>query len=292
MQFVLLLIGIFSCSTSVIFIKLSSTDPVALSSYRLLLAAACMAPIALRKWNRLSSKPGLRRLLKQTLPPAVLLAIHFVSWIAGARMTPAANASLLVNMVPVVMPFFLFAALRERLTPPERRGTALAMSGILFLGVADFNLSPEYALGDAVCFLSMLFYANYLLFARIHKEIPSIYLYVVPVYAIAGFLCLTVALLMEWARPETVIWLGPDLSTEAVAIVGLALVPTVLGHSIINNALKSIGGQTVVILNLTQFIFAGFMALLIFGEKPHLSFLLASSLIMAGAILVIHGGKR
>jgi drug/metabolite transporter (DMT)-like permease len=283
MRFVILIFGVFCCSTSVIFIKNSETDPIALSAYRLILGGLLLAPLALRQRQHC---PPLLNLLARTLPPAILLGIHFVFWIIGARMTPSANASLIVNMVPIVMPFLLFLVLRERVTRLEIGGTLVAMVGVLLLGYSDFSFNRTHAWGDLICFLSMLFYAGYLIFARKNKDLPSIYLYAVPVYILAGLFCLLLAISYQMIS-GSLIWLGPNAQQEWIAILGLAFVPTVLGHSIINWALQHIRGQAVVVLNLAQFIFAGCLGFLLLNEVPSHLFYFASTLVIIGAIVVI-----
>ncbi|HKJ91436.1 MAG TPA: DMT family transporter [Oceanipulchritudo sp.] len=289
MRYFILIFGVFCCSTSVIFIKIGSTDPIVLSGYRTLLGGLFLTPFILRLKHL--QRPPLGELLRRGWPPAFFLGIHFITWIIGARLTPSANASLIVNMVPVVMPLLLFMVLRERITRPEGVGTAAAMAGVVILGLGDFSFSPEHALGDAVCFLSMLFYAIYLIFARKNRDVASIYFYVVPVYLLAGILCLSIAGLRELGG-HSVLWIGPDLRMELISILGLALVPTVLGHSIINWALRSIRGQAVVIINLAQFIFAGTMGYVLLNEVPHLVFYLASLLVVTGALIVIHYSRK
>jgi drug/metabolite transporter (DMT)-like permease len=289
MPYLVLIFGVFCCSTSVIFIKIGATDPIVLSAYRLILGGLFLTPFLLRV------KPGEDRppfpdLIRRALPPAFFLGIHFITWITGARMTPSANASLIVNMVPVVMPLLLFFILNERITRPEGIGTVAAITGVLLLGIGDFNLSSEYALGDAVRFLSMLFYAFYLIFARKNRDLPSIYLYVVPVYLLAGLFCLAIALVFQLTGQE-VVWFGPDVRNEWISILGLALVPTVFGHSIINWALRTIRGQAVVIINLAQFIFAGIMGFLLLHEVPHAVFYVASLMVVAGAVIVIRHSR-
>jgi drug/metabolite transporter (DMT)-like permease len=285
MRHLLLLFGVFCCSTSVIFIKIGGTDPVVLSAYRLLIGGAVLMPLMLRRHAE-STDMSLRRLLSRTGPPAVFLALHFITWINGARMTPAANASLIVNMVPGVMPILLLLVVRERVTLRESLGTVVALSGVFVLGMGDLQLSRDHLLGDVMCFLSMLLYALYLICARKNNDLPSLYAYIVPVYLLAGLLCLGIAGLMQLAdRP--VVWFGPIVHLEWMSILGLALVPTVFGHSIVNWAFRHIRGQTVVILNLAQFIFAGIMGFLLLKELPPTAFYPASLLVVCGALLVI-----
>ncbi|MGA1204757.1 MAG: DMT family transporter [Opitutales bacterium] len=285
MPYLLLLIGVYCCSTSIIFIKIGSTDPVALSAYRLLLGGLFMVPLAYRSWKRRGAFSA-GQMFRQAAAPSVLLGIHFISWIFGGRLTPSANASLIVNMVPVVMPVFLLLVVGERINRPEGIGTVVAMMGVAALGWADFNLSSDYAAGDLVCFISMLFYAYYLIYARKYRDMPSIYLYVVPVYLMGGLFCLLGGLAMELAG-QPIVWLGPDLKMEAISILGLALIPTIFGHSLVNWAMTRIRSQAVVIINLAQFIFAGTMGFLLLGEIPPAAFYLSSAMVVAGAVVIV-----
>jgi drug/metabolite transporter (DMT)-like permease len=290
MQYALLIFGVFCCSTSVIFIKIGTTDPVALSAYRLLIGGGVLIPLALRRGSKQPGVP-LQRLLARTLPPAVFLALHFVTWILGARLTPSANASLIVNMVPAVMPVLLLLVVREGISRWEFLGTVVALSGVVLLGMSDLDLSREHLLGDAVCFLSMILYALYLVCARRNRDLPSLYEYVVHVYILAGLICLSLAgLLQLMGRP--VIWLGPNAHVEWISILGLALVPTVLGHSIVNWAFRHIRGQTVVVLNLAQFVFAGILGFLLLQEVPSPALYPASLLVVCGALIVIYKLSR
>lgn len=285
MRYLLLIIGVYCCSTSVIFIKIGNTDPVVLSAYRLIIGGLVLMPLAARAMRN-TRRISWKELVGRTLAPAIFLGVHFISWIIGARLTPSANASLIVNMVPVVMPLLLLVVVHEKINSAEAIGTILALTGVIYLGFADFSMSRQHAFGDLICFLSMVTYALYLIFARKNKDLPSVYIYVVPVYLIAGFFCLGIAIALEIAGKDT-IWFGDDAVTEWISILGLALVPTVLGHSLINWAFRTIRGQAVVIINLAQFIFAGIMGFILLKEVPQLSFYISSILVVAGALFVI-----
>ncbi|MFW6353116.1 MAG: EamA family transporter, partial [Verrucomicrobiota bacterium] len=178
MRYLILLFGVFACATSVIFIRTSSTDPLLLSAYRLLLGVVFLLPLT---WRARRRHPTYRmsREFRQVLWPGALLALHFITWIDGARQTAAANATLLVNMTPVAMPFFLWFVARERVTRGEMLGTLVVLMGVVLLVAADLRYAGQNVLGDVICFVSMLLYTAYLAFARRNRAIPSIYLYVV-----------------------------------------------------------------------------------------------------------------
>jgi drug/metabolite transporter (DMT)-like permease len=259
--------------------KPPSLHPVHLAAFRLLIAAVALTPVMLRDLRRYREHFGLAE-LRTTLLPGLLLGGHLVSWIIGANMTRAVNASLIVNMVPVVMPLFLFFLIRERLTRGEMLATGVALAGVSLLGWTDFDARPEFFAGDALCFGSMLLFAFYLALGRRNRRIASIWLYVVPLYYTAGLLCLAVGVCL--ASPFRCYTLR-----EGLVIFGLALVPTVMGHSILNASMKHLRGQVVSILNLAQFVFAGTMAYLIYGEVPTWALYVAAAALLGGAVVVL-----
>ncbi len=274
-----LLGGVFACSTAVIMIKASATHAFALSAFRLLVAGIALLPLFLRAWRRHRAQVTPRDLARALLPGA-FLALHFITWTIGARLTLAANASLIVNMVPVAMPLLLHTMLGEAISRGERRGTALAMAGVIVLGASAARVSLTTLAGDAICLLSMLLFAVYLIFGRINRHLPSIWLYVVPLYLGAGLICLVVAL------PFTPVF-QPYPVREIALLLGLGLVPTVLGHSALMRAMKALPPQRVAILNLGQFVFGALLAWWFFHEVPGPLFYAATVLLLGGAVTAI-----
>lgn len=256
-----------------------SLHPVHLAAFRLLIAAVVLTPLLVRDLRRYREHFGLAE-LRTTLLPGLLLGAHFVTWIIAIQKTQAVNASLIVNMVPVVMPLLLFFLIRERVGRAEMFATAMAVAGVVLLGWTDFDTRPEFFAGDALCVGSMLLFAFYLALGRRNRRIASIWLYVVPLYYAAGLLCLAVGVFL--ANPFRCYTLR-----EGLVIFGLALVPTVIGHSILNVSMKHLRGQVVSILNLGQFVFAGTMAYFIYGEVPTWALYVAAAGLLGGAIVVL-----
>ena len=274
----LLLFGVFCCATSVLMIKASGLHPAVLSAYRLLGAALLLSPLYVLEARKHRGK-YLPRHVRATVLPALTLALHFISWAEGAQMTRAANASLIVNMVPVVVPFLLFLILREKVSRLEVVGTIVALCGVLWLAADDVHVSQRLW-GDVVCFGSMLLFSVYLVQGRLNRDVPSIWLYLVPLYAIAGIICLLVSLVV--ADP-----LGPHSARAYWCALGLAVVPTILGHSILNLSMQRLSGPVVGVCNLFQFLFAGVLAYAFFREEPSPAFYGAGLLVVGGAVIVI-----
>ena len=273
-----LLFGAFACSTAVIFIKLSTVPAVTLSALRCLVAVAILAPLFWRDWRRHRATFGRRELLASVVP-GLLLGLHFIAWIVGARLTSSVNASLIVNLIPIVMPFILFLLVRERLTRWELAATVVTLVGLGVLSVADFRLSRDYLVGDLICLVSMVLAALYLALGRRNRALPSLWLYVVPLYLVAGVFCLGVAFACE-EQP-----LRPYPGSEWLWILALGVIPTVLGHTCLNYAMKHLRGQVVSLVNMSQFVFAGILAYFCFREIPDRSFYAASLFLIAGSAM-------
>jgi len=182
-------IGIVCSALSFVFIRESSDAAVTLAGWRVMLAALMLLPmywISRRRYGDLNALGVLNR----SLIPGIILAVHFIAWVVGARLTPGANASLMVNLMPLVMPFLMFGFYQERLSRRDAIATTLALTGLLILGISDVQINIKHLLGDLICLLSMLLFACYLALARAQKRLPSVWLYVVPMYAVAGVTCL------------------------------------------------------------------------------------------------------
>jgi drug/metabolite transporter (DMT)-like permease len=279
MELLILVFGVFCCSTAVILIKASGEHAVVLAALRLLFAGVFLTPLAWRDYRRHREHPGVPR-WQTTVWPALLLALHFISWIYAARLTTATNATLIVNLVPIVMPFLMHFLIAEQITGRELAGTALALVGLVVLSAADFHVSREHFFGDVLSFFSMLLFAGYLALGRKNRHVVSLWLYVTPLYYLAGLICLAVSLF--FVNP-----IKPYPARELWLIMGLAFIPTVLGHSALNHAMKKFRGQVVSVVNLGQFVFAGIMAYVLFHEVPRPVFYLASALLVAAVLVVV-----
>ena len=188
--FFFVMLGAMFCATSVIMIKGSKLDPILLAGYRLFVASLIMMPFYFRDLKKEEKK------VKDTFYafwPGLVLSLHFISWVIGCRMTYAANATLIVNMVPAVMPFILYFMIKEVLTKNEVFGSLCAVSGIVFLMITDFKINEQHFRGDLICLGSMILFALYLVMSRKYRGKGSIWLYTVPLYFSAGIICFAIA---------------------------------------------------------------------------------------------------
>jgi drug/metabolite transporter (DMT)-like permease len=289
----LLLFGVFTCATAVLFIKAAETNPILLAGVRTAIATIALAPIVafqlMRKVRQHRSLAPLEaispRQLLRSFPGAVLLAAHMISWNFGARMTTVANATLIVNLTAVALPFYMWFIYREKINLGEAIGITLALGGVFVLTAKGLSIGDDTVWGDLVCFASMLVFAGYIAAGRKLQKPGGLWLYVVPLYAMTSVLCFATAAVYGGLTGKVA--LAPWTGREVLLLLGLGLIPTVMGHSIFNHAIKVLRGSTVSSMNLLQVVFAAMMAYALWGEKPSPRLLVTAVIIVAGLIIVI-----
>lgn len=251
-----------------------------LAAWRVLLAAVILAPAYFIARNKFGDASFLA-ILKRSLLPGLILSVHFIAWVTGARLTPGANATLMVSLMPLVMPFFMYFMYHEKLHSREWIATGLAMIGIIILSYSDVQISREHFTGDLICIISMVLFAAYLALARGNLEaLPSVWLYIVPMYTVAGLSSLAIAAAT-----------GPIMPTfewyNLLMVFLLAAVSTVIGHTALNFAMQKLRGQTVTLMNLSGFVIAGITGFAMYGEVPSAGFYIASAFIVSGILIAV-----
>lgn len=279
LSWLILLVGIVATACSFVFIRESSEPPVMLAAWRVLLATIMLSPAYLLARRRYGDGTPLQ-VLQRSLLPGIVLSAHFITWVIGARLSLGANATIIVNLVPLAMPVLLWLMFGDVMQRREWLATGLAVAGLGVLAIDNLQLNAGHLLGDAVCLLSMFLFAFYLTLARHHSQLRSIWLYVVPVYAVAGVSSLLAA---PFFGP-----VAPSLEWHNMAMVfSLAAVSTVIGHSALNFSMQHMRGQTVGVMTLAQFIVAGIIAYFLYAEVPTLLFYVASALMVTGMFMVM-----
>ncbi|MFP5213582.1 MAG: DMT family transporter [Acidobacteriota bacterium] len=253
----LVLIAIASISLASILIRIAEAPSLAIAAYRVTIAALIIAPYRLFRKNQ-GAAPD-RRTVAASILSGVFLALHFITWIQSLQMTSVASSATLVSTTP------LFVALTSVLWLGEKTSRALwAGIGCTLLGSAlvagtDFSFSPRALAGDLLALCGALMATGYLIagrYARRHMDLPT---YTLVAYGSAAIFLVTCSLAT-----------GTPLSgfTEKtyLALVLLAAIPQLIGHTTFNWALKFLSPATVAALILGEPIGATILAYLFLGE--------------------------
>jgi drug/metabolite transporter (DMT)-like permease len=164
-------------------------------------------------------------------------------------------------------------------------GTAIALGGVFILSGGEYVAGEETFVGDLVCFGSMILFTWYLALARSNRDFPSLWLYLVPLYGLGAVFCFATSAVKGELLMVFSAW-------DYLMLIALGIIPTVFGHSLLNRAMTHLRGQVVSVFNVGQFITAGVMAYLFFGEQPTTVFYLAAGLILIGATITVRADPR
>ncbi len=280
--------GVVALSTAVVLVKLSELPTGMIATSRLLLAAMMLSPL-MRLEGRTRPRRSIVELAKPVCLPGIALALHFITWFIGIRMTTAANATLIVNLSPVIMPFLLLTLVGEQVTRREILGSLLAVVGVVVLASGSARIDPIGLRGDLICLVSMVLAVLYLVLARRTGAAKlGIARYLVPLYLLAGVTTLiyTVAR-REWQEVSSDI----DIGREMLLMALLALIPTAIGHGMLNYSMTQLRGQAVAVASLGQIPVAALLAVPLLGEHPSRAFYPACVFIAFGAVIAIFKPK-
>ena len=272
-----LLAGILAISSASVLIRLAAAPPLAIGAWRLGLATLALTPWAFPHFLRAARFLRRRQALWLVLSGAAL-ACHFAVWIASLAYTSVASSVVLVTTTPIHVGLATRFLLGERVTARRWLAIGLAVVGGAAIGWGDVQLSGRALLGDALALVGAIAMAAHLLIGRALRRTLSTPAYIWPAYGIAALTLTGVCLI---ARQPL---LGYDRATFA-ALALLALVPQVVGHSILNWALARVSPLMVTLAILGEPIGASALAYLVLGEAPPLTLWLGGPLLLSGLVL-------
>ena len=274
-----LTIASIAFGTSAILVRYATeASALSLAFFRLSIAAAAMLVFAYAT-RRLTSLSRSDLLLVAI--SGVMLSLHFATFILAVKFTTVANATFLVSTSPVMLAVLSPILIRERTTSRESVAVIIATLGILLVANAG-NGFRSFGLADLSALLAALFISFYSIigrFLRMHKV--TTVCYTVYVYSIATIVAISLAELLGSNTFRTY-----D-ATNVFAILGLALVPTLLGHSLYNYSLGSVKAVTANLFPLLEPILSSVFAVPLFGEIPTLTQLIGYLLILSAVVIVV-----
>ena len=265
-------------SFSAIFIRLASDDPATVVWLRMSMAAALLAPFALRDARR-GVVASSRRDVGLVLVAGVLLAGHFLLWTASLAFTSVAASVLLVSLHPVIVAPLGLRLLGERPRGRTYVGMALALGGTVLTCAGDVHVDPRALQGDLLAIGGAVCLAGYLLIGRGVRRSLGVAGYSAVVYT-------TVALVAALAA---VGFRAAHVPSPRVALLGLALavVCTIGGHTVYNWALRHVHAVTVSLSFLGEPPLAALLALAFLASIPSPSTMGGGVLILAGLALAL-----
>jgi len=273
--------ALVALATAPVLIRLAGeADATAMAFWRLLVGALAWGGLALRRDPR-RRLAELRRLpaiqLRLSALAGLLLTVHYLVWAWAVERTTVGQAAFLLLVQPLMTAFAAHRLLRERVHGWTLAALALTLGGALWIGRADLAGGLQLA-GDGLALAAAFFSMAYLLTGRVARRDGGLPLdlYLTLLYGTGALAALAAALAagapLAGFRADT--WL---------ALLGLGLAPTVVGHSLLNWAMRHLAALTVNMGVTLSPLVATALAWLWLGEPPAAALWLGAPLLVAGA---------
>jgi len=208
-----------------------------------------------------------------------LLAVHFVSWFSGLRLTSVTASTALVCTTPVWTVGF---ELLRRVPVPRAvlLGVLLAMAGVAAITGVDAARSGQALLGDLLSLVGAITAAGYVVVGDRVQRTASTAVYTLLAYGVCALLLLPLALLTgaQLAGFSRRTWIQ-----LAVVTIGAQI----LGHTLLNAALPRIGVTPMALAILLEVPGATLVAWAWLGRVPPLSVLPGTLLMLLGLVIVV-----
>lgn len=272
--YILLAVGVFFLSLSGILIKLATAPPMITAFYRMLFSVLLLSPYFFFR-HRGDFKCFLDY---RPLVVGFLLAVHFILWISSIQYTDISNSVIFVALQPLFTIILEYLFAREDLKEGAVIGIIMAVIGSVVISIGDFYQLGDKLFGNFLALSAALFAASYLFIGRgVRKKIDYFpYLYILYTYA-ALFLGIGVYL---FDLPFT----GYG-SSNYLIFIGLAVGPTLIGHSILNFSVRYLPTSIVSLSILGEPILTTFLAWLLLNEAVRITTIIGGIFILGGIYL-------
>jgi drug/metabolite transporter (DMT)-like permease len=270
--------GVIAVSWAAIMIRACDAPATAIAFYRMFFSVLIILPLAVTIYRK-QFKEFSARTLAMTVLAGILLGWHFYFWVASLNYTTISASVVLVTTQPVFVAIWARILLKERIGGRGVAAIILAIAGSALIAGFDFGLKKEYLLGDMLALAGAVMAGTYLFIGRVVRPTVSTFPYIFVVYGVSA---LTLASILGATDNLFAVYSVHDY----FYFVLLAIIPTLIGHSLYNYTLKYVAAHKVGISIIGEPIFATIWGIVIFSEMPRLTTLAGGLIIIVALILV------
>jgi drug/metabolite transporter (DMT)-like permease len=255
---------------------------LAIAFWRNAAGAALLLPVLLLRER--STLHGLRaRQLVSSVVAGLFLAVHFAAWLPSLSMTTVAASTALVTTTPI------WTALAARVSgvglPAQVWwGLALAVIGAALIAGVDVTVSSEALAGDGLAMLGAICAGGYMLAgARARKRLST------SAYAVVCYSTCAVALAI--GALTVGVPLAGFSARDWWLIAAITFCAQLLGHTLLNLVLSSVGPTVVGLAILLEVPGALLVALVLLKQLPPLLAVPGMVAVVIGVALVVRAAR-
>lgn len=275
MGYLYMALAVLMFSSSPIFVRWAAPlNPLTITAGRMLFGS--LAVILISVGLRRTWRPPPRDDVPRYVLYGLIAAGHFGFYIGSVSLTTIAHALSITYTAPIWVTLFAWALLGEPFPLRKWPGVVLTVIGIAILTGFEPTLDRRMIIGDLLALGGAICFGLYSVAGRSQRGKASLFTYAATVYGIAALWMIVPAWLAY--RPGTL------SGTAALAVLGAAVFPLGIGHTLYNAALRRLH-PTIVNVIATQEVTGGvLLAALLLGEIPSPGTLIGSAVALAGVI--------
>ncbi|KYD31411.1 DMT family transporter [Geobacillus sp. NFOSA3] len=278
-----LFVGVISVSTSAILVKWAHAPASVIAFYRLFFTVLFMTPLFVKYVSEL--KMISKREWIFSIISGVLLAFHFILWFESLNYTSVTSSVVLVTLQPLFAFIGGYVFFKERLTAGAFLSALLAIVGSIIISWGDFRISGKALFGDILALLACAMVTGYWLFGQELRKRLSLMTYTYIVYGISSLTLFLYVLAFQFP-------LFSYRKIDWICFILLAIVPTLLGHSLMNWSVKWVSAATISMSILFEPVGATILAYFLLGEIIQPSQLMGGIFILTGIGTYLWGENR
>jgi Permeases of the drug/metabolite transporter (DMT) superfamily len=260
--------------------------PAALTFWRWMVAAAILLPVTgITLWKQ-------RALLRPRLGWLGLLAFSGVllfqyAVYVGLRTTPAITGTLIIAVIPVVIPLFAFGLDGTRVDRRQALGIALSLTGVCVIILKGDPATLKHfheSSGEIWLLAAVVAWALYSVLVR--RRPPEL----APPALLLAIVCLGLVMTLPLYGWELATTGGFELTWQAVLAIGyVGAFASVIAFLCWNEGVSRLGPARAGLFIHLMPIFTAILAVLFLGERLHLYHAVGVALVLAGIALSSSG---
>jgi drug/metabolite transporter (DMT)-like permease len=278
-NYLILLLAVTSVSWASIFIKLADAPSFIIAFYRMGLASVFLLPFFLKRGISDYKVLNRKELLLCVLSGS-FLGLHFITWISSLAYTSVASSVVIVATQPVFVALFTPLILQEKVDIWVFVAILIALSGTFVIAGGDIKIGQANLKGDILSLIGAVFAALYLTLGRGIRKKLNLLPYIFLVYSIASVV-IFIFCLFAGLNFSPLSW------KNFILFLLLALIPTLIGHTLYNYILKYVKAHLVGMTILGEPLGATLWAFLILKEIPASTSYIGGILIFIGIWIAV-----
>jgi drug/metabolite transporter (DMT)-like permease len=262
--------SLLAISSAATLIRLTDAPALAIAAYRMMISAGILwvfYPFTRTNLRKIQWRP--------ILLAGIFLALHFALWISSLDSTSVASSLVLVTMNPVIVALGSTFILKEKPSRQVIVGTVVSIIGCLVLIMGEGQISYHSWKGNLLALGGAIAMSCYMLTGRKARSSVDLYSYITFLYSVSGVILILVC------QAGNVALTGFTGKTYVFLFL-IAVIPQIVGHSLINWVLKYLHTSYLAAVILLEPLLGSLIAYWILREGVSSFTLIGGTLILSG----------